>query len=280
MGIRDTWIEIYRSIGIKLDKEYFSMNLTDDIGVLIRKGTREIEYPNVPRFGTQDEEYVHMKARVDKVRLEKDFFYVILQVRRNFGIPGELKKAQEICSELFAILALLYGPGILEKKVFGGFKFTPTGTRYEAPYSLLYETHIAERDFMTSFPLTFKKLQLHGEKTKMEIALRWYQKGLDTDQQVDQFLNYWVSLEALMMTTTDIKEIPITLKEFLPCTDEKLIKENLKIGRIFGCRSDIVHNGITDFDLEYLTILKSIIEETIRFKLGLPVKGHLEKYFR
>jgi hypothetical protein len=133
---------------------------------------------------------------------------------------------------------------------------------------------------MTSFPLTFKNLQSHGEKTKIEIALRWYQKGLDTDQQVDQFLNYWVSLEALTMTTTDIKEIPITLKKFLPCTDENSIKKNLKIGSIYGCRCNIVHNGITDFNLEYLSMLRDIVEETIRYKLGLPVKGHLEKYFR
>lgn len=280
MESRDTWMEIYRSIGIKLDKEYFSMNLTDDIGILMREGPREIEYLNVPRFGMQDEEYVRMRVKVDKVSLEKEFLYIILRVRRDFGIPGELRRAKETCSELFAILALLYGPGILEKKVIEGFEFTPTRMKYEGPYSLLYETHIAEKDFMTSFPLTFKNLQSHGEKTKIEIALRWYQKGLDTDQQVDQFLNYWVSLEALTMTTTDIKEIPITLKKFLPCTDENLIKKNLKIGSIYGSRCNIVHNGLTDFNLEYLATLRNIVEETTRYKLGLPVKGDLEKYFR
>ena len=181
---------------------------------------------------------------------------------------------------LLPILALLYGPGILEKKVFEGFKFIPTRKKYEGPYSLLYEMEITQRDFITTFPLTFKKLQSHGDKKKLEIALRWYQRGLNTNQIVDQFLYYWVSLEALTMTTTDISEIPNTLKEFLSSKDEKVIKEALKIGRIFGCRSDIVHNGITDFDLEYLTIVKAIVEETIRFKLGLPVQGHLEKYFR
>jgi hypothetical protein len=280
MENRHTWMEIYRSIGIKLNREYFSMYLADDVGVLMREGPREIQYFNVPRFGIQDEEYVHMKFKVDKVYLEKEFLYIILEVRRDFAIPGELRKAQETCSELFAILALLYGPGILEKRVFEGFKFTPEQKKYEAPYSLLYETQIAEKDFMTYFPLTFKNLQSHGEKAKTEIALRWYHKGLDTDQQVDQFLNFWVSLEALTMSTTDIKEIPITLKKFLSCTDENLIKEKLKIGRIYGCRCDIVHNGITDFNLEYLAMLRNIIEEILRYKLGLPIKGDLEKYFR
>lgn len=158
MEIRDIWTEIYRSIGVQLDKEYFAMNLAEDIGILLRKGPREIEYFNVPRFGTQDEEYVHMKVKVDKIKLEQEFFYTILEVRRNFGNPGELKMAQETCSELFALLALLYGPGILEKKVFEGFKFVSARAKYEGPYSLLYVTHITEKDFMASLPLTFKKI--------------------------------------------------------------------------------------------------------------------------
>ncbi len=279
MGFQDTWLEVYRSIGVSPSKQYFAINLGQDIGVLFKKGPREIESLNLPRFGLQDDKNVIIKYKVDKLHLEAEFFYTMIEVKRNFETQGELKKAKDTCSELFGILALLYGPGILEKKMFEGFKYTPTKGRYEDSYSLLYDTPLTETDFMNSFPLAFKELQSHESRGKLEIALRWYQKGMDTDQPVDQLLYFWVALESLTMTTTDIKEISKGLKYIFPFTDEKLIKEKLKIGRIFGCRSDIVHNGITDFDLEYLKILQSIVEEMIRSKLGIATKGLLQKYF-
>lgn len=278
MDLRNSWLEIYRSIGIKPDKGYFAINLNQDVGLLFRRGPREIEFVNTPRLGIQDEENVSLKFKKDKITLEAEFFYTLIEVKRNFENPGELQKARDICSELFAILALLYGPGIVEKKVFGGFQFTSLGGRHEGPYCLLYETHVPETDFMNSLPKAFKNMQFHTERSKLEIALRWYQRGLDSDQPIDQLLYFWVALEALTMTTTDIKEIPKALKYILTSTGEKVIKEKLRIGRIYGCRCDIVHNGLADFDLEYLRILKDIVEEVMRFKLGIASKGLLQKY--
>ena len=63
----------------------------------------------------------------------------------------------------------------------------------------------------------------------------------------------------------------------------ELVKERLGVGRLFGLRSDLVHNGKLSLSREQLgeviEKLDNICVAVLRHISGEPYRGTLEKYF-
>ena len=72
---------------------------------------------------------------------------------------------------------------------------------------------------------------------------RFFAKSLAYAPSEEKLLFLWTVLEIYPMTnTTDIRPISELLGKILGRTSE-IVKEKLGIGRLFGVRSDLVHNG-------------------------------------
>lgn len=122
-------------------------------------------------------------------------------------------------------------------------------------------------------------------RNRLELALRWYHRGLTEHVPDDKFLFFWVAFEVLTMPgTTDLNQAGDYLRERLfPDLERHVILSRLKLGALFGCRSDIIHNGLSKmngrFD-ERICNLKVIVSELLRKEFGLAPLGHLEKLVR
>jgi len=99
----------------------------------------------------------------------------------------------------------------------------------------------------------------------------------------EKFVMLWTILEIFpMKDTTDIAPISTELAR-ITGRSPKATKEQLGIGRLFGARSDIVHNGTLPIPHsklgEPIDRLEAICLCLMRDLAGLPYNGSLEKYF-
>lgn len=82
-----------------------------------------------------------------------------------------------------------------------------------------------------------------SKSRRLMLALHWFEKSMRA-RGTDSFLNAWIALEALAMPdTTDISSIKKKLSKIFE-VEQKVIEDKFCIGRMFGLRSKIVHDGL------------------------------------
>jgi len=118
-------------------------------------------------------------------------------------------------------------------------------------------------------------------QNRLELALRHYQRGLLEHVANDKYLFFWVAFEVLAMPdATNITVAATDIKNsFFPALTAEEVKLRLGLVELYGCRNDIVHNGLAvmksvhDGRIERLRI---IVRELIRAKIGRPSMGAVE----
>lgn len=106
------------------------------------------------------------------------------------------------------------------------------------------------------------------EKNKITLCANWYLKSFYLNN-VDNFIAKWIALETLCMEdSSNIYPIKLILGEIYGMTPEDAAN-HFCIGRIYGLRSEIVHNGyLIIFKPAILDYLGHIIEDCLNKKLG------------
>lgn len=122
-----------------------------------------------------------------------------------------------------------------------------------------------------------------NERSKRELALRWFWKALHEQDDVDKFLSYWIALEIFPMAGA---HKPKLIAKFLA---DKLpgdfppgdIERKLKIGQLFQIRGQIVKDGLRSFPAlfrGFITVVYEITREVLRLSTHEPPSGALDKY--
>ena len=106
----------------------------------------------------------------------------------------------------------------------------------------------------TSVSETIDKISVEEQK-KILLSLRWFNASLN-ESGVDALIKIWIALETIgMPNTTNIKPLNERLEKIY-CIGLEEVQSQFKIGRIFGLRSKIVHNGyakpVSSLITEYL----------------------------
>jgi len=96
---------------------------------------------------------------------------------------------------------------------------------------------------LSRFPKCHSEIEKRdpNQKQKIALSLHWHLKGIQGDG-LDSFLSLWIALETLAMTSTNIADLNNALAAVYSTTRESASAE-FGVGRIFGLRSQIVHNG-------------------------------------
>jgi hypothetical protein len=125
------------------------------------------------------------------------------------------------------------------------------------------------------------------KQTRIRLALRWYQRSFGDDRvvrdtvqgQVDDFVNCWLALETLAMEgTTDIGPIKRMLAD-IHRLDAQKIGELFPIGRIYGLRGKILHEGQISNLKDGLTgFMTDVFSDLLLHVLGLPSGENTRKY--
>lgn len=194
-------------------------------------------------------------------------------------------KAKQFCEDhldsAIAHLSVLYDSGLFEHQVYRGWLLEEKKAIMEAwiqvkkPVSINNDLGEALLGMSTALA---KDPDLHGRYLLMA---RFLSKSLLVPPSEEKFLYLWTVLEIFpMRDTTDIKPISTYLGD-ITGKDPVLIKERLGIGRLFGARSNLVHNGRLDIPIkdfgETLSCLETVCLEVLRSMCGLPYSGALDK---
>jgi hypothetical protein len=119
-------------------------------------------------------------------------------------------------------------------------------------------------------------------RKRVDIALRWFHKALKEKVIEDKFLALWISFETLTMEgQTDVARGKQFLAKMLNVSISD-VDSNLEIGRMFGHRGDLVHGSVLDPQLsqKYCSKLLDVVEETLRWSIGIQSQGKLGKYLQ
>ena len=197
-------------------------------------------------------------------------------------------KARRYCEEqldkCIAKIAIMYSPKLFYQKVFRGCVIEPhTSVSHE--YLVHAEGPISiSQDLGLQLGKIYSSLSQDLDHEKRFVLMaRFFAKSLHFDPSEEKFLLLWTILEIFpMKDTSNIKPISDYLSAYLgkPSDD---VKDRLMIGRLFGFRSDLVHDGRLDVAPESINsvfeLLESICVEVLRAFSGLPYTGSLDKYF-
>lgn len=81
-----------------------------------------------------------------------------------------------------------------------------------------------------------------NDRRRIELSLHWFEKGIRS-MGLDGFVNYWIAIETLgMPDTTNIRPLNQSLAKAYGITLEEATNI-FGMGKIFGFRSRILHNG-------------------------------------
>lgn len=122
------------------------------------------------------------------------------------------------------------------------------------------------------------------QRNRIELALRWYQRGLLEPIPNDRYLYFWVPFEVLTFEGTTKVNVALEYirRNLYPSYTKDYIKDKLEVGKMYGWRCDIVHKGQIVFharDDKRILKLKEIVQEILKNELGLEKSNALDKYF-
>ena len=104
-----------------------------------------------------------------------------------------------------------------------------------------------------------------GEAKKISLASDWFWKSEREVDSINKFIQLWVCIEALEMSTTDIKPVAEQLAH-ITSQDYFFWKE--PGGRLFGKRSELIHGNASEVKEHETIILRGIAKILLTNKLG------------
>jgi hypothetical protein len=105
---------------------------------------------------------------------------------------------------------------------------------------------------------------------RLRLANRWFVSAVHSGGGIDAFLKYWIALETLAMPdTTDVRPINELLARSYDVTPSEAA-QRFGVGRLFGLRSRIVHDGqIVSVSGLLLGYIEAIFFDTLAAALQL-----------
>lgn len=118
---------------------------------------------------------------------------------------------------------------------------------------------------------------------RMKLIAKFYTKALSMSPSEEKYLFLWTILEVYpMKASTNIKPISETLS-LITGREVQYVKDKLGIGRLYGIRTNLVHNGTFDIPVGDMGAvfdkLENIVREIILYASKLPPAHSLDGYF-
>lgn len=211
-------------------------------------------------------------------------FIAVLTEKEAFSGPDALKTFEDEIDAVITQMSILYQPQIFFEQVYRGpilGKSKSFGKICVRPAELMPILNDELRESLLSMN---KELSKHdGMEARFRNMSRFYSRALAFDPSEERFLLLWTVLELFpMQGTSNIKPINEMLAEITGRPIDE-IKKVLQIGRMHGIRSDLAHDGKlelgTEQSVEIFRKLELVVHEALKYLLGLPYSGALDRYF-
>ena len=256
--------------------------IADPVRIEVFRRPREYNVlvgPRVVAAGMQSTLLQHQHIVVPEGRT-----YVEL-IARTKDAFGKRQFCEDHINRVIAQMSAILSPHLFEMEVWSGWLCDPNEM-------------FADSWVLTAHPVAFAPEDLEGRinafrravsadpdiDARFTLMSKLFARAIATEPGEERFLWLWTVLEAFpMKDTSDIQPISEYLSR-LTGRPPVEVKEKLGIGRLFGARSDLVHDGKLPYDRDKLGVVLQRLEAidcvVIRSLGGLPYNGELEEFLR
>jgi hypothetical protein len=228
-------------------------------------------------FVAQPDGWVHLKAGNFEVRDTPEGPYAMLMTAYGTGgANGDEAQAKAELDAAVGLLGAVLGRNIVYEHVYDNIlyfddnKTSATSPIVENPASfgppfidaglLLLPEQIASRIAALS----------EREQGRAKLGLRWFGSAM-IDREVTGFIKYWLALETVAMpNTSNIFPLQSLIAKAYGCSIQDAARQ-FQIGRIFGLRAAIVHDGrIKGIHENLSAYMEALFFDVLNELLGLP----------
>ena len=209
--------------------------------------------------------------------------FISITVRTN---ETDSCRAKQFCEDhldtTITNLSIVCDPGLFSHQVYRGWLIEEKKAIMEAWIQVKPAFPIPKDLAETLSDISAALIKNKELAERYTLMSRFLAKALLVQPSEEKFLFLWTILEIFpMKDTTDIKPISTYLSHVMN-KDPSLIKERLGIGKLFGARSKLVHNGRLGIPIQELGVtlsrLETICLEVLRSMCDLSYSGALDKY--
>jgi len=255
----------------------------DSIWLLIKAS---VEYPHAVKIISHEQPVIEGSLRMKTI--DEDFYLVAFKKfdRRDYDrqkaiweVEGNMLHPMNICG-INSINSKIASNVIEFEKIDNSYRLHQVSTvinTTQAIWGADIRTEILRKIPEQYYNTT---LLTEAQQNKFNLSQSWFYRSF-TLSKLDAFVTKWIALETLCMdSSTNIRPIS-ELLGLAYNIDFNVAKEKFKIGRLFGLRSNIVHNGhspnITD---EFLFFIDFLLVDCFNQKLDKPKLRKAELYLK
>jgi len=219
--------------------------------------------------------------------------YAVIQVLMDFASDMERERIGLLVAEAASLIELRCS-GTLGYKAFEGVVNTQNTRAWwpEGPIKLIARPAESSEEVAKNLENVFVRVKGidSRERSRLQLAARWFRRGHEASNEIDKFLFLWTALEVYPgKGNTDIvknvSEVVAALAGSAVTVQE--VKAQLEIGRLYGKRSEIVHKGQAFVEEErreafekQLEKLHSIVVACLRSLAGIDIGHDLLRFLK
>ena len=261
-----------------------------DISVTLTSGPLSFSY-SVPikRFGSG---VASMTFGERQINLPSGSYVKIETLIQSFT-DSERERAALVVAEAASLVTLRY-PHLLDNKLFEGVvNARNTAVMWsEGPMTLTASPSISPETMAGALQNDFSNIQKldESDRTRLQLAARWFRRGYEAVNQVDKFLFFWTVLEIYPAkgTTHVARETANLLQRSIYVNkNSSEVKKNLELGHMHSMRGKVVHTGQAFVEDSEQSIFEQRLEKlrataTVCLRLlgGISPGDELERFIK
>lgn len=297
MGKHLSFISIFKTNFVANEKVRIASH---PVKVEIFKGKKTYKIPVqvAYRFPENEERTV---AVIESLNLD-DGHYIEIKVRTKIK---DADKARTFCEKeidrTISMLVSIYNLHLFDMLVYRGWLVEKDWGVLGGWTQSIDEPkiQIKPKDLESELSIIRKKLRGNSDwYNRFTLMSRFLSKALMYTEGEEKFLLLWTALEVFpMKNTSNIDPISTCLGKILS-KEVNLVKEKLEIGKLYGLRCSLVHDGefsvnklgssshnelenerrVEHSQSDTFARLEYILREVMRYMCGLPYGGSLDRY--
>jgi hypothetical protein len=279
----NTFSRFMRLYSTTLLSEENAIVIADPVRIEIFRGSRHYDtlVPGGPRVVALGVSLSFPAVKTQQLNLPEDRTYIELTATTHD--PAENPQyCEDQINRVIAQLSAILSPQLFETEVWRGW-LAPAGLFSQwmtVARPVTFKAEDVERE-IESFRRALTA-NLDVDNSRFTLMSNLFARALLMETGAERFLWLWTVLEVFpMKETSDIRSVCDHLSSVTGRTATEL-KEKLRIGRLFGARSDLVHKGKLPYEGDELGSnlrkLETIDRVVIRSLGGLAYTGELDEF--
>ena len=257
--------------------------VSDPVKIEMFKGSRTYRVPSQQSsiFPTGRDSLISRDANLE---LDPHSSHIVITARTEESNPISARKLCEDASDrIITSLSLIYKPEIFSDLIYRGWLLEEKTGIMDAWIKVTEPITLSEKALSSELKDIIEKQSRDADiLNRFTLMSSFYSKALCERPSEEKFILLWTMLEIFpMKDTTNIKPIAEHLALITGLKSED-IRAKLDIGRLYGSRCNLVHNGKFDIELKDMgvifTKLENIVYEILRTMIGLAYSGSLDQF--